>query len=57
MVNAPSTIVPAIIDVNVVMLAVAVVRFDSSFRIADAIDSPEVTFCPVNLLVDDFRYC
>lgn len=55
MVNAPSTTVP-VIDVNVVMLAVAVVRFDS-FRIAGAIDSPEVTFCPVNLLVDDFRYC
>jgi len=55
--NASLVNIPAIIDVNVVISAVAVVRFDSSFEFVGVIGSPEVTFCPVNLLVDDFRYC
>jgi len=45
----------SVIDVNVIVSVAAVVRFDSSFT--GVIGSPEVTFCPVNLLVDDFRYC
>lgn len=54
MVNASWAIVSAIIAV---MLAVAIVRFDSSFGTMGVFGTPEVKFCPVNLLVDDFRYC
>lgn len=36
---------------------VTIVKFSSPFDNVEAIGSPDVTFCPVNLPADDLRYC
>lgn len=41
----------------VVIVLVVAIRSGPSFGITDLIGSPDVTFCSVNLPVDDFRYC